>query len=124
VIEDAPVPALTETVRAEMTKAALWLVRSIGYGGAATVEYLYDPATEEFYFLEMNTRIQIEHRVSEMITGIDLVTSQLRCAMAEKPVILAQQNDFAITGVVVEARVYAENPPKKNSYPSLGKSSS
>lgn len=113
VIEEAPAPGLTETVRAEMTEAALRLVRSIGYVGAGTVEYLYDPATEEFYFLEMNTRIQVEHPVSEMITGIDLVAWQLRCAMADEPVVLAQQSDIAINGAAVEARVYAENPAKK-----------
>jgi len=113
VIEEAPAPGLTETVRAEMTEAALRLVRSIGYVGAGTVEYLYDPTTEEFYFLEMNTRIQVEHPVSEMITGIDLVAWQLRCAMADEPVVLAQQSDIAINGAAVEARVYAENPAKK-----------
>tara|TARA_R110002110_G_scaffold78469_1_gene205763 strand:- start:657 stop:2006 length:1350 start_codon:yes stop_codon:yes gene_type:complete len=113
VIEEAPAPGLTETVRAEMTEAALRLVRSIGYVGAGTVEYLYDPATEEFYFLEMNTRIQVEHPVSEMITGIDLVAWQLRCAMADERVVLAQQSDIAINGAAVEARVYAENPAKK-----------
>jgi len=113
VIEEAPAPGLTEVVRAEMTEAALRLVRSIGYVGAGTVEYLYDPATQEFYFLEMNTRIQVEHPVSEMITGIDLVAWQLRCAMAEEPVVLARQEDIAITGAAVEARLYAENPAKK-----------
>ncbi|MEQ8929359.1 MAG: biotin carboxylase N-terminal domain-containing protein [Silicimonas sp.] len=112
VIEEAPAPALTETVRAEMTEAALRLVRSIDYVGAGTVEYLYDPATEEFYFLEMNTRIQVEHPVSEMITGIDLVTWQLRCAMSDEPVVLVPQKDIAMTGAAVEARLYAENPSK------------
>lgn len=112
-IEEAPAPGLTDTVRAEMTEAALRLVQSIGYVGAGTVEYLYDPATTEFYFLEMNTRIQVEHPVSEMITGIDLVAWQLRCAMAQEPVVLAEQKDIAISGAAVEARLYAENPEKK-----------
>lgn len=113
VIEEAPAPGLGDAVRTRMTDAALNLVKSIGYVGAGTIEYLYDPATEEFFFLEMNTRIQVEHPVTEMITGTDLVAMQLRFALGQEPGVLLEQDDIRITGAAVEARVYAENPAKR-----------
>ena len=113
VIEEAPAPGLPDKVRSAMTGAAVNLASSIGYVGAGTIEYLYDPNTEEFYFLEMNTRIQVEHPVTEAITGVDLVAAQLRLAMAPDAAPLLVQADIRAAGAAMEARVYAENPDKR-----------
>lgn len=113
VIEEAPAPGLSGAARARMTGAAVSLAKSIGYMGAGTVEYLYDPKTEEFYFLEMNTRIQVEHPVTEAITGLDLVAAQLRLAMAPNDPPFLVQEEISCSGASFEARVYAENPAKK-----------
>lgn len=113
VIEEAPAPGLSAKVRAAMTEAAVSLARSINYSGAGTIEYLYDPETEGFYFLEMNTRIQVEHPVTEEITGVDLVAAQLRLAMAPETPLMLTQDDIRSTGAAMEARVYAENPDKR-----------
>ncbi|VTU46349.1 Biotin carboxylase (plasmid) [Variovorax sp. SRS16] len=89
------------------------------YQGADTVEFLYDTEREAFYFLEMNTRIQVEHPVTEMITGIDLVGAQLRLAMGERLQDEFAQSRIAAKGHAVEVRVYAENP-SRNFMPSPG----
>lgn len=107
-IEEAPAADLPETVRDDMRAAAVRLAQAIGYRSAGTVEYLYDPARGEYYFLEMNTRLQVEHPVTEAITGIDLVEWQLRIARGE-PLTLAQ-SDVQFDGHAIEIRIAAESP--------------
>jgi geranyl-CoA carboxylase alpha subunit len=108
VIEEAPSPVLSEATRAEMGDAAVLAARAVGYVGAGTVEFLYDPARDEFYFLEMNTRLQVEHPVTEMITGLDLVDFQL--SVAEGEPLLFDQDEIELEGWAIEARLYAEDP--------------
>ncbi len=111
VIEEAPSPLLDAATRARIGEAACAAARSVGYSGAGTVEFLVSAAApDEFFFMEMNTRLQVEHPVTEMITGLDLVHWQLRIAAGE-PLPLAQ-NDVSLTGHAIEARVYAENPER------------
>ena len=119
VIEEAPSPALEAATRARMTAAAVALAGSQRYAGAGTVEFIFDDETGAFYFLEMNTRIQVEHAVSEMITGLDLVQMQLRLAGGERFAGFGQ-DDVGSRGHAIELRVYAENPAK-NFLPSPGK---
>ncbi|MFY0633067.1 MAG: acetyl/propionyl/methylcrotonyl-CoA carboxylase subunit alpha [Vannielia sp.] len=113
VIEEAPAPGMTAEVRAAMGEAAVKAAEAIGYKGAGTVEFIVDGAgglrPDGFWFMEMNTRLQVEHPVSEEITGIDLVEWQLRVASGEP--LPAQQNDLRITGHAMEARLYAEDVP-------------
>ncbi|RTR06581.1 acetyl-CoA carboxylase biotin carboxylase subunit [Halomonas nitroreducens] len=107
VLEEAPAPGMTAPLRREMGEAAVRAAKEIGYVGAGTVEFLLD-ADGSFYFMEMNTRLQVEHPVTEMITGQDLVAWQLKVAMGE-PLPLAQ-DELTITGHSFEARLYAEDP--------------
>lgn len=108
--EEAPAAPLPEALRAELCASAVALARQVGYRGAGTVEYLYDAAAETFYFLEVNTRIQVEHPVTEMVTGIDLVQQMLKIAAGE-PLALRQE-DVALTGHAIECRINAENPAR------------
>lgn len=111
VIEEAPSALLDEATRARIGEAACQVARSVGYEGAGTVEFLVsDAAPEEFFFMEMNTRLQVEHPVTEAVTGIDLVEWQLRIA-AGQPLTLTQ-SDIVLRGHAVEARVYAERPER------------
>jgi 3-methylcrotonyl-CoA carboxylase alpha subunit len=122
VMEEAPAPGMTDEVRDAMTKAALSAAKISGYRGAGTVEFIADGAKpltpDSFYFLEMNTRLQVEHPVTEMITGVDLVEWQFRAAAGEK--LPLAQSEIRIKGHAVEARLYAEDP-EKDFLPSPGK---
>jgi len=116
VIEEAPSCVLTPSLRAAMGKSAVDVAKACAYIGAGTVEFLLDEK-HNYYFLEMNTRLQVEHPVSEMITGIDLVEQQVKVARGE-PLSFAQ-NDLHINGHAIELRVYAENPAN-NFLPDIG----
>jgi acetyl-CoA carboxylase biotin carboxylase subunit len=107
-IEEAPSPVLPAARRAEMAEAALALARDVGYCSAGTVEFIYDAEADRFYFLEMNTRIQVEHPVTEAITGIDLVQEQIRVAAGER--LSFRQHDLVVRGHAIECRINAEDP--------------
>lgn len=107
VVEEAPSPIMTPELRRAMGEAAVMAARAVDYTNAGTVEFLLD-ATGQFYFLEMNTRLQVEHPVTEMVTGIDLVEWQIR--IAEGAPLTIQQDDVKIDGHAVEVRLYAEDP--------------
>jgi len=117
VIEEAPSSCLDETKRMAIGAAAVDVARSCNYRGAGTVEFLVDEQLN-FYFLEMNTRLQVEHPVTEMITGVDLVKEQLKIARGE--ILSFKQEDLKINGHAVELRVYAEDP-LNNFLPDIGK---
>ena len=117
VIEEAPSPMMTPELRRQMGEAAVKLARAGGYTNAGTVEFLVD-AERNFYFLEMNTRLQVEHPVTEMVTSIDLVKLQIRIAAGER--LPFAQEDMALRGHAIECRIYAEDPDN-NFFPSPGK---
>jgi acetyl-CoA carboxylase biotin carboxylase subunit len=106
VVEEAPAPGLTPEQRAQIGKVCVEACVRIGYRGAGTFEFLYENG--KFYFIEMNTRIQVEHPVTEMITGVDLVREQLLIAGGEK--LSLRQDDIKITGHAIECRINAEDP--------------
>ncbi len=116
-MEEAPSPVLTAAQRETLCASAVRLAESLGYRGAGTLEYLFDEASGEFYFIEMNTRIQVEHPISEMVTGIDLVQAMLRIAAGE-PLALRQE-DIYLQGAAIELRLNAEDPAR-NFFPSPG----
>ncbi len=117
VIEEAPSPFLDERTRRAMGEQAVALAKAVNYESAGTVEFIVDPK-KNFYFLEMNTRLQVEHPVTEMITGLDLVELMIRIAVGEK--LPFRQADLKINGWAVECRVYAEDP-FRNFLPSIGR---
>jgi 3-methylcrotonyl-CoA carboxylase alpha subunit len=116
VLEEAPAPGMTEERRRAMGEAAVAAAKAVGYVGAGTVEFIANQ-DGSFYFMEMNTRLQVEHPVTEMITGLDLVEWQLRVAFGEP--LPNKQNELRIHGHALEARIYAENP-EKGFLPSIG----
>ena len=117
VIEEAPSPFVTEELRAEMGKQAVVLAEAVQYRSAGTVEFIVDK-DRNFFFLEMNTRLQVEHPVTEYITGLDLVELMIRVAAGEK--LPVSQQDITLKGWAVETRVYAEDP-LRNFMPSIGR---
>ncbi len=117
-IEESPSPHIDSHLREKMGRAAVNAAKSIKYQNAGTVEFILDLDTNNFYFMEMNTRIQVEHPVTEMVTGIDLVKAQLRIASGEK--LFIKQDDVKIKGHSIEFRINAEDP-EKNFMPSPGK---
>ncbi len=117
VIEEAPAPGLPDGLRAQMRQTSVDLARQSGYIGAGTVEFLYDPTRQEVAFIEMNTRLQVEHPISEAISGVDLVREQLRVAAGEK--LGYTQSDIRLQGHAFEFRINAEDPDN-NFMPSPG----
>jgi propionyl-CoA carboxylase alpha chain len=117
VIEEAPSPFLDEATRKAMGEQACALAKAVGYTSAGTVEFIVDGA-KNFYFLEMNTRLQVEHPVTELITGVDLVEQMIRVAAGEK--LPMTQDDVTLTGWAMESRLYAEDP-YRNFLPSIGR---
>jgi len=116
-VEEAPSPALSPERRAEMGAAAVKAAEACNYEGAGTIEFIYDYQADKFYFMEMNTRIQVEHPVTEMISGVDLVQQQLKIASGEK--LPFTQEDIKLNGWAIECRINAENA-YKNFMPSAG----
>ncbi|CDN37704.1 acetyl-CoA carboxylase biotin carboxylase subunit [Bacillus thuringiensis] len=117
-LEESPSPALDEDIRKQMGEAAVKAAVAVDYTGAGTVEFIYEYKTKTFYFMEMNTRIQVEHPVTEMVTGTDLIKEQILVASGEK--LSLQQEEVQFNGWAIECRINAENPAKKF-MPSPGK---
>lgn len=117
-VEEAPSPAITPELRQEMGEAAVKAAKAVNYEGAGTVEFIFDHINNKFYFMEMNTRIQVEHTITEMITGVDLIKEQIKIASGEK--LALQQDDIKLNGWSIECRINAENPAR-NFMPSPGK---
>ncbi|KIQ95648.1 Biotin carboxylase [Anoxybacillus thermarum] len=117
-LEETPSPVLDEEMRQKMGEAAVKAAQAVQYTGAGTVEFIYDYRNRQFYFMEMNTRIQVEHPVTEMVTGVDLIKEQIRVASGEK--LTLKQEDVTFNGWSIECRINAENP-EKNFMPSAGK---
>jgi len=109
-VEEGPSPAITPALRERLTSSAVALARHVGYRSAGTLEYIVDAEKQEFYFIEMNTRIQVEHPVTEMLTGMDLVKMQIRIADGES--LSIEQSDVRVSGHVIECRINAEDPEK------------
>lgn len=112
ILEESPAPRLDETIRQDLWKKACAAALAVGYEGAGTVEFIFDNQTGESFFMEMNTRLQVEHPVTEMVTGVDLVHWQIIVAEG-RPLPLTQkqiQDNMARRGHAIEARIYAENP--------------
>ena len=116
-IEESPSPSISSSLRKKMGEAAVKAAKAVKYVSAGTIEFLLGPE-EEFYFMEMNTRVQVEHPVTEMVTGIDIIKEQIRIAAGEK--LRYQQKNISVKGHAIECRINAENP-FKNFAPSPGK---
>lgn len=117
-LEETPSPAIDSEMREEMGQAAVTAAKAVQYSGAGTVEFIYDHVNRKFYFMEMNTRIQVEHPVTEMVTGIDLIKEQILVASGKE--LSLRQEDVQLNGWAIECRINAENPEKKF-MPSAGK---
>lgn len=117
-LEETPSPALDSEIREEMGNAAVKAAKAVDYTGAGTIEFIYDYRNRKFYFMEMNTRIQVEHPVTEMVTGVDLIKEQIKVASGEP--LKFKQEDIQFDGWAIECRINAENP-EKNFMPSPGK---
>ena len=118
VLEESPSVAIGKTLRQKIGQAAVRAAESVGYENAGTIEFLLDEAKGEFYFMEMNTRVQVEHPVTEFVTGVDIVKEQIRIAAGQE--LAFRQDDIHITGHAIECRINAENPAF-NFAPSPGK---
>jgi len=118
IIEETPSPLLTPELREQMGQAAVAAAKAVNYHNAGTVEFIFDPKTSSYYFLEMNTRLQVEHPITELVAGIDLVQWQIKIAAGEK--FPFTQSDFHQHGHAIECRVYAEDPAN-GFLPSIGK---
>lgn len=116
-IEETPSPAVTPAIRERMGEAAVKAAEAVDYVGAGTIEFIFDRTSKDFYFMEMNTRIQVEHPITEMVTGIDLIKEQIKIANNEK--LTLTQADVEFDGWAIECRINAENP-FKNFMPSPG----
>ncbi|WP_152658063.1 acetyl-CoA carboxylase biotin carboxylase subunit [Oceanobacillus sp. CFH 90083] len=116
-IEESPSPAINETLRERMGEASVKAAQAVDYVGAGTIEYIFDRQSEAFYFMEMNTRIQVEHPVTEMVTGVDLIKEQIRIADGRE--LAFRQEDITFEGHAIECRINAEDP-YKNFMPSAG----
>ncbi|WP_449623045.1 acetyl-CoA carboxylase biotin carboxylase subunit [Robertmurraya sp. Marseille-Q9965] len=117
-LEETPSPALDSEIREEMGAAAVKAAKAVDYTGAGTIEFIYDYRNRKFYFMEMNTRIQVEHPVTEMVTGVDLIKEQIKVASGEA--LPFSQEEVQFNGWAIECRINAENP-EKNFMPSPGK---
>lgn len=117
-IEETPSPALDEKIRSEMGEAAVKAAQAVDYSGAGTVEFIFDHVNKKFYFMEMNTRIQVEHPVTEQVTGVDLIKQQIKVASGEE--LELKQEAIEFNGWSIECRINAENP-EKNFMPSAGR---
>jgi acetyl-CoA carboxylase biotin carboxylase subunit len=109
-VEESPSPALDDELREGLAAAAVALCREVGYTNAGTIEFVFDNVSREYYFIEMNTRIQVEHPVTEMVTGVDLIKEQLRIAGGEK--LTLTQEEIRVSGHAIECRINAEDPGK------------
>lgn len=118
VLEESPSVAIGKTLRGKMGDAAVRAAKAVAYENAGTIEFLLDEASGQFYFMEMNTRVQVEHPVTEFVTGVDIVKEQIKIAAGQK--LTYQQKDIVISGHAIECRINAENP-KFNFAPSPGK---
>lgn len=118
VLEESPSVAIGKTIRNQIGSAAVRAAESVGYENAGTIEFLYDEGKGEFYFMEMNTRVQVEHPVTEFVTGIDIVKEQIKIAAGQE--LSVRQEDIQISGHAIECRINAENPAF-NFAPSPGK---
>ena len=110
VLEETPCEVLSESTRAKLCDSAVRAAKAAGYENAGTIEFLYDEDSDKYYFMEMNTRVQVEHPITEMVTGVDIVKEQIRIAAGEK--LLYTQDDIKISGHAIECRINAENPSR------------
>lgn len=116
-VEETPSPGINNEMREKLADISIKAARAVEYSGAGTIEFIYDLREQKFYFMEMNTRIQVEHPVTEMVTNVDIVKEQIRIASGEK--LRYRQEDISFTGWAIECRINAENP-NKNFMPSPG----
>lgn len=110
VLEETPCEVLSESTRAKICESAVKAAKAAGYENAGTIEFLYDEESDKYYFMEMNTRVQVEHPITEMVTGVDIVKEQIRIAAGEK--LSYTQDDIKISGHAIECRINAEDPSR------------